>query len=132
MLTAFGSQVGFANSLEASLDQTFGGDSAATLAGQTGVDGDGGDQQSTGPVSAQDKLNQALVDAANAMTASQEAMTAGDWEAYGAAQDKLDQAINQAVEAQLELGQDVSGATIPGADGAQSGAVAPEDGDSQG
>ena len=39
VLTSFGGQVGFAPTLQASLDQTFGGDSAATIAGETPSEG---------------------------------------------------------------------------------------------
>ncbi|MCI1692196.1 MAG: UPF0182 family protein, partial [Actinomyces sp.] len=42
VLTAFGDQVGFADTLEESLDQTFGGDSAAEVAGEQSDDTGGG------------------------------------------------------------------------------------------
>jgi len=132
VLTAFGNQVGFASSLEESLDQTFGGDSEATVAGNGSPDtGDDDDGSATGPTSAQERLNQALVDASNAMRASDEARQAGDWATYGAEQQKLDDALAQALAAQQELGQDVSGAVTPGTDegGAQSGEDAGTDSD---
>lgn len=132
VLTAFGNQVGFASSLEESLDQTFGGDSEATVAGNGSAgEGDDGDDSGTGPTSAQERLNQALVNASNAMRASDEARQAGDWATYGAEQKKLDDALAQALAAQQELGQDVSGAVTPGTDegGAQSGEDAGTDSD---
>lgn len=130
VLTAFGNQVGFASSLEESLDQTFGGDSEATVAGDGSADTGQDDGGSTGPSSAQERLNQALVDASNAMKASDEARQSGDWAAYGDEQKKLDDALAQALSAQQELGQDVSGATS-GTDegGAQSGEDAGTDSD---
>ena len=62
------------------------------------------------------------------------AMKAGDWAAYGTAQKKLDTALTNALNAQAEMGEDVSGAAVPGlggADGAQSGATNSLTGDSQ-
>lgn len=124
VLTAFGNQVGFAPTLAESLDQTFGGDSAATVA-------DGGEgtseQEGTGSAAqtAQEKLSQALLDASSAMEESQTALSEGDWAKYGEAQDKLDAAIAKALEAQDEIdgaagASDSAGAEGEGADSAQS------------
>jgi len=115
VLTAFGGNVGFAPTLEESLDQTFGGDSAAQVAGQepdetAGVGGDSGGT-GTATLSAQDRLNKALVDAKNAMTAADAARTSGDWAAYGDAQKDLDAALSEAIAAQDALGQDTGGLT---------------------
>ncbi len=133
VLTAFGNQVGFAPTLAESLDQTFGGDSAATVAGAD--QGGGGDQGAVGeaPVtlSAQQKLSQALSAASKALQDSQTALSGGDWAAYGKAQDALDAAIAAAVEAQSQIdgaagaggaaGADEGGAgSSTGADSAQS------------
>lgn len=112
VLTSFGGQVGFASTLQEALDQTFGGDSAATIAGagqadsaQSGATG----TEPGAPLSAQQRLNKALVDAANAMKAADSARQSGDWAAYGEAQKKLDSALTEALAAQEALGQDVSG-----------------------
>ncbi len=125
VLTAFGDQVGFANTLEASLDQTFGGDSAAEVAGEQSdsTGGSSGTDTTGGTLSAQERLNQALVAAKNAMTAADSARTSGDWAAYGKAQTDLDQALTDALAAQEELGQSVSGLTggAGSSGGAQSG-----------
>ncbi|MDU2983422.1 MAG: UPF0182 family protein, partial [Actinomyces sp.] len=134
VLTAFGNQVGFAPTLQESLDQTFGGDSAATVADEVGSSGDEGDSTSPAVQSAQEKLNAALVQASQAMQEADAAMKAGDWAAYGTAQKKLDTALTNALNAQAEMGEDVSGAAVPGlggADGAQSGATNSLTGDSQ-
>ncbi|MCI1662149.1 MAG: UPF0182 family protein [Actinomyces sp.] len=112
VLTAFGDQVGFADTLEESLDQTFGGDSAAEVAGEQSDDtGGGSDTGGSGSaaLTAQQRLNQALIAAKNAMTAADAARTSGDWTAYGKAQDDLDSALSEALAAQQELGQDTSG-----------------------
>lgn len=124
VLTSFGGQVGFAPTLQASLDQTFGGDSAATIAGETPSEGT---DEGAAPLSAQDRLNRSLVTAANAMKEADAARQKGDWAAYGVAQEKLDKALKDALSAQDALGQDTSGVTqapAGGADGAQSGAGA--------
>lgn len=113
VLTAFGDskKIGFAGTLEESLNQTFGGDSGAK-AGDAEVSGqkessgqssaqDGGDVPASG--SASERLNSALSDAKGAMEASHTAMKNGDWEAYGKAQARLQKALEQAVAAQQEI-----------------------------
>ncbi|WP_067778512.1 UPF0182 family protein [Actinomyces vulturis] len=52
---------------------------------------------------AQDRLSQALNDASSAMTDADNAMKAGDWAAYGQAQQRLDDAIQRAINAQKEI-----------------------------
>ncbi|MCI7672194.1 MAG: UPF0182 family protein [Schaalia hyovaginalis] len=120
VLTAFGNQVGFAPTLAESLDQTFGGDSAATVAG---ADQDsGGEQGAEGeaPVtlSAQQKLAQALSAASKAMQDSQTALSGGDWAAYGKAQETLNAAIAAAIEAQSQIDGAAGAGGATGADGA--------------
>ena len=119
VLTAFGNQVGFAPTLEESLDQTFGGDSQATVAGEDTSSGGGTSSGST-ELTAQEKLNKAVVDATNAMKDAADARTSGDWAAYGEAQDKLDAALQAALQAQEALGQSTSGLE-QGADTSESG-----------
>ena len=134
VLTAFGNQVGFAPTLEESLDQTFGGDSAATVANNAGGEtAEGDDTSNTVTQTAQQRLNQALTDASAAMQAGQTALSSGDWSAYGESQKKLNDALARALAAQEELGQSTgvasgstdtpqSGSTLgsPGADATQS------------
>ncbi|QPK82295.1 UPF0182 family protein [Schaalia sp. ZJ405] len=107
VLTAFGSQVGFAPTLEESLNQTFGGDAAATVAGEEEQDegSDAGDGAPPAMKSAQQRLTSALQDASAALKEGNDARVSGDWAAYGKAQEKLDQAIADALKAQEELGQ---------------------------
>ena len=83
VLVAFGDQVGFADTLDEALDQVFGGDSGAS-AGDAENAGEPGSQGST-----QD---------AQAMKDSDAALKDGDWTAYGEAQDRLEEAINKALE----------------------------------
>lgn len=114
VLTAFGDskKIGFAGTLEESLNQTFGGDSGATagdanVSGQKDNSGQGSDDHNTSgadaPGGAPERLNAALSDAKSAMEASNTAMKNGDWEAYGKAQARLQKALEQAVAAQQEI-----------------------------
>lgn len=123
VLTAFGNQVGFAPTLEESLDQTFGGDSAATVANNAGGEtAEGDDTSNTVTQTAQQRLNQALTDASAAMQAGQTALSSGDWSAYGESQKKLNDALARALAAQEELGQS-TGVTSGSADTPQSGST---------
>lgn len=135
VLTAFGNQVGFAPTLEASLDQTFGGDSQATVAGQasTGAVGDGGTDRPAA-ATAQERLDEALLAASTAMKDSQSALTNGDWAAYGQAQKALDEALQKAIAAQGEIsGTGALGGGAGGAEGgARSGAAGAQSGASAG
>lgn len=134
VLTAFGNQVGFAPTLEESLDQTFGGDSQATVArsdaasGAEGANGgEGGEGGAAAPLSAQEKLSQALANASAAMQAGKSALASGDWAAYGESQKALDAALEAALAAEEELsggaasspaGSGTSGAGSPAGNGA--------------
>lgn len=52
---------------------------------------------------AEGRLAQALIDAGAAIEASNEAQTSGDWAAYGEAQDALNDALQRAIDAQIEI-----------------------------
>lgn len=111
VLTAFGDQIGFATTLAESLDQIFGGDSAAEVAdpGSTGSststagvdDDDGGGGNTTQTLEQQ--LSEALAAAESALADAEQAMQDGDWTAYGEAQSQLSEAIAEAVEIQSQL-----------------------------
>ncbi|MFZ1382765.1 MAG: UPF0182 family protein, partial [Scrofimicrobium sp.] len=98
VLTAFGDQVGFGRTLAEALDQTFGGDSQATLGDETTPDEVTGG--SSVELTQEEKMNNLLVEARDAMVASNQAMADGDWAAYGKAQDKLAQALDELVSMQ--------------------------------
>lgn len=100
VLVAFGDKIGFAPSLEEALDQVFEGNAAATTASSGASDSGPAKPE---PTSASATLTKALKEAADAMKAADEAMKAGDWSAYGAAQKKLQAAIEDAEEAQAEV-----------------------------
>lgn len=113
VLVSYGEQVGFAPTLDESLDQVFGGDSgaqtvqgagvseeqAAEAAGQEKVDeGDqGGESSDSGDGGA--SLDDALQDASDAMRDSKTALEDNDWAAYGEAQGRLQDALDRALEA---------------------------------
>lgn len=129
VLTSFGGQVGFAPTLQEALDQTFGGDAAATVTEHNGTSASSseGDKK---PETQQERLNRSLVDAANAMKEADKARQEGNWAAYGEAQKKLDRALTEALAAQEAMGNDLSGLKTDG-DSAQSGALSVSSADSE-
>lgn len=102
VLVGFGEKVGFAPTLEEALNELFGGDSGAQTAADAGVDekkADTGSSDKPDESSDSPSLQQALKDASAAMKDSEKAMKDGDWAAYGEAQDRLNKALEQAMEA---------------------------------
>ena len=102
VLTAFGNRVGFAPTLQESLDQTFGGDSAAKVTGKDNSSQTDGQNSDTNSEPAQ-KLSSALQDANQAMQDGQNALKNNDWAAYGESQKRLNDALAKAIEAQKAL-----------------------------
>lgn len=116
VLVAFGEEIGFAATLQEALDQVFGGDSGAETA-----DGGGTPEPGTGEpgteTNAEARLRSALERAAKAMADADAAMTAGDWAAYGSAQDRLNAALADAIKAEAEIsGQPAVGTPAPSAE----------------
>lgn len=106
VLTAFGNRVGFAPTLAESLDQTFGGDSAAKVAGgdqSADKNKGGGDQQNQGESEPSKQLASALQDANQAIQDGQNALKNNDWAAYGESQKRLNDALTKAIDAQKKL-----------------------------
>src|SRR5690606_18844551 len=120
VLVGYGEKIGFADTLDAAIDQVFtgtgttvpgdgtGGDgtpsgpspsasppsSSPTAPGDSGSGGSGGFGGSGGSGGdAQTELTRALADADAALKAGDEALRAGNWQAYGAAQAKLKEAL---------------------------------------
>ncbi|WP_226831113.1 MULTISPECIES: UPF0182 family protein [unclassified Brevibacterium] len=128
VLVAFGEDIGFAPTLDEALDQVFGGDSGAK-AGDAGTEDSGAAGKSGGSKSDDDSgskpddknLNDALEKAKKAMEDSDAALKEGDFEKYGKAQDRLKNAIEDAVAADPSLAEDGS------KDGASAPASAPAD-----
>jgi uncharacterized protein len=119
VLVAFGDQIGFDDTLDGALNQVFQGDAGVTTPTPgtgTPTPGTGTPTPGTGTPSgtAQQRLQQALNDANQALADSQTALRAGDFTAYGAAQARLKDAIARAIAAQGgAAGAPSAGATTP-------------------
>ncbi|MEV0891698.1 UPF0182 family protein [Promicromonospora sp. NPDC050262] len=125
VLVAFGDDIGFADTLDEALDQVFGGDSGAqagdagaaaedeaptappTGEGETGTEPSQEPSQEPSGESTPDsteapssELDAALQDARQAMEDANAAQRDGDWAAYGEAQDRLQQALEDAIAAE--------------------------------
>ena len=103
VLVSFGDQIGFDETVKGALDQVFGGNSGESLG--TGIDSQGGsDDGSTGTGgdtdSANASLQAALRSAQQALRDADAALKAGDFTAYGRAQERLKAAIDAAISAQ--------------------------------
>ena len=116
VLVSFGDQIAFEETLDAALDELFGGNSGASAGdgavapGEESAAGDGPDavtpaqpgdgaDGSTSGVEQSAELTQALRDMKKAMADRDEAMKAGDWAAYGEADERLRDAITRALSA---------------------------------
>ncbi len=97
VLVSFGDQIGFDDTLKAALDQVFGGNSGTT--GTSTGTTTGGTTTGTATSSS---LKAALASAQSALADSQAALKAGDFTAYGKAQDRLKAAIAAAITAQAK------------------------------
>lgn len=134
VLVSYGDKIGFAPTLDQALDQVFGGDSGASAGdagvsaeGQAGAtDTETGETTTTDPQAPADpaqpadpqpapapavdagdpkaRLDQALADMRTAEADAQKALAAGDWAAYGDAQQRLADALDRAMAASDELG----------------------------
>ena len=115
VLVSFGDRIAFEDTLDEALDQLFGGDSGANAGDslapdvdQGDTDVDTGDQPAEGDQSGEDQnvgesdnpaLDDALARAEQAIQDKQTALANGDWNAFGEADERLNQAIADAVEA---------------------------------
>lgn len=111
VLVAFGDQIGFSDTVDGAINQVFKGTGTST--GGTGDSG-GGDATATPTPSATDtgspevvtaraELQKALQDARTAMEQSDAALKAGDFTAYGQAQERLREAVSRALAAEAKL-----------------------------
>ncbi|MEN8581834.1 UPF0182 family protein [Arthrobacter sp. KBS0703] len=108
VLVAFGDKIGFAPTLDAALNQLFGGNSGATAGdkdnnGQTSTPPGGTTPPATGEVGAKAALKAALDEANAAIKAGQEALAKGDFAAYGEQQKKLAAALKKALDAEARI-----------------------------
>lgn len=129
VFVAFGDQVGFADTLPEALDQVFGAGAGEGAAGSDPDDGvgaepdpDTGEEQEPDPgtgtggeldPAAEAALRDALDRANQAIQDGEAALAEGDFAAYGEAQERLQDAITDALEAEAIL----AGATPSGASG---------------
>jgi uncharacterized membrane protein (UPF0182 family) len=102
ILVGFGDKIAFEDTLDAALDDLFGGDSGAT-AGDGGVTtpatGSGSGTGATPGTGDNAALTKALGDAQAALTARDAALQAADWTAYGVADQQLKDAVDAAIAA---------------------------------
>ncbi|MFI7588342.1 UPF0182 family protein [Spongisporangium articulatum] len=95
IVVGFGSEIGFADTLADALDQVFGNSSGTGSGTGTGTGGTG-----SGGTAGNTALQNALDDAQQALADSDAALKKGDFTAYGAAQKRLQQAIEAAIAAE--------------------------------
>nr|WP_245580209.1 UPF0182 family protein [Arthrobacter castelli] len=140
VLVSFGEQIGFAPTLDKALDELFQGDSGVEAEGAeqddtgggNGGGGSGGEgqQQGGGDASAQAALQDALERANAAIQQGQAALAEGDFAAYGKAQAALNEALQDAIEAENQLANGGSGGQggegAGGNNGGGSGGASPE------
>ncbi|MFI7581670.1 UPF0182 family membrane protein [Kocuria kalidii] len=119
VLVGFGEEVGFAPTLNEALDEVFGGDSGAQTSAGAGVeDAEAGTPDAAGEDGAEapaggGTLEDALDEANQAVQESQQALQDGDWTSYGEAQERLQDAIERALEAEGVVTPDTEGAVAP-------------------
>ncbi|WP_426118685.1 UPF0182 family protein [Kocuria sp. LHG3120] len=119
VLVGFGEEVGFAPTLEEALDEVFQGDSGAQTSSGAGVDEaeagspDGAGEDGAEAPSGGASLEDALSDANQAIQESEEALQDGDWTSYGEAQQRLQDAIQRALEADGVVAPEAEGALAP-------------------
>lgn len=95
VLVTYGGNTAFEDTLDEALNKVFGADGSTTPP----PDDDGGTTKPP-PTSSNPTVQQALDDAQKAFDAGQEALKKGDWEAYGRAQEDLEDALKRAENAQ--------------------------------
>ncbi|MFG2464642.1 UPF0182 family protein [Streptomyces canus] len=95
VLVTYGGNTAFEDTLDEALNKVFGADASTTPP----PDDDGGTTKPP-PTSSNPTVQQALDDAQKAFDAGQEALKKGDWEAYGRAQEDLENALKRAENAQ--------------------------------
>ncbi|WP_246885136.1 UPF0182 family protein [Streptomyces sp. GESEQ-4] len=100
VLVTYGGNTAFEDTLDEALNKVFGADGETTEPPPPPPeDGDTPPPTSTNPT-----VQEALNDAQKAFDAGQEALKKGDWEAYGRAQDDLQEALQRAEDAQAKAG----------------------------
>ncbi|WP_051796822.1 UPF0182 family protein [Streptomyces sp. NRRL S-87] len=104
VLVTYGNETAFENTLEKALNVVFGAEAPTTGNNPPGT--------TTKPPTQNATVKQALADAAKAMEDADRALKAGDWAAYGKAQDELKAALERAQAAEAKTGQPTPNASV--------------------
>lgn len=97
ILVAFGDQIAFEDTLEAALDELFGGDSGADIT-EPEAPTTPSESGSTTSETVSPELQNALAEAKKAIEDKQAALLAADWKAFGEADERLAQAVEKALK----------------------------------
>jgi uncharacterized membrane protein (UPF0182 family) len=100
VLVTYGGNTAFEDTLEEALNKVFGAEGSAPQPPEDEGDDGGRDEPTQPPTTGDPTVEEALADAQKAFDAGQEALQKGDWEAYGRAQQDLEDALKRAEEAQ--------------------------------
>ncbi|MGW3726120.1 UPF0182 family protein, partial [Streptomyces sp. NPDC000851] len=98
VLVSYGGNTAFEDTLDQALNKVFGAEAAPP------TPPDEGEDTTPPPTSDNPTVQEALSDAQKAFEAGQEALKNNDWEAYGRAQEDLEEALKRAEEAQSQAG----------------------------
>lgn len=110
VLVSFGDEIAFEDTLDEALDALFGGDSGATAGDNSAVtdedeeevptdeSGEEGEDGTSSPPAVSATLEEALLAMQDAIADRDEALHNGDWAAYGEADERLTQALADALE----------------------------------
>jgi uncharacterized membrane protein (UPF0182 family) len=108
VLVAFGTDIAFKDTLQEALNTVFSGNAGSPTGEGTTPPATGGPPATGQPpagAATNAELKQALADANQALKDSEAALKAGDFAAYGAAQKRLQDAINRALRAEAQASQ---------------------------
>lgn len=117
VLVTYGGNTAFEDTLDQALNKVFGAEGSTTEPPDEGED-----TTTPPPTSSNPTVQAALNDAQKAFDAGQEALKKGDWQAYGTAQEDLEDALRRAEEAQAAA--DKTGSR-PSPSGSPSGSPSP-------
>ncbi|MFD5571596.1 UPF0182 family membrane protein [Streptomyces cadmiisoli] len=125
VLVSYGGNTAFEDTLDQALNKVFGAEGSTPPPPD---EGEGEDTTPPPPTSDNPTVQEALSDAQKAFEAGQEALKNNDWEAYGRAQEDLEEALKRAEEAQSRAGGTGGGAADgPGPTSSPSPSTSPDD-----
>ncbi|WP_443049846.1 UPF0182 family membrane protein [Streptomyces sp. NBC_00287] len=111
VLVTYGGSTAFEDTLDQALNKVFGAE--GTTPPPPDDDGDGPTEPTPPPTTEDPTVQEALNDAQKAFEDGQQALKDGDWEAYGKAQEALEEALRRAEEAQSGESGDGDGGASP-------------------